>query len=148
MILSVKRLGKRLYWQFQPECSAYEKPYRDAALRRNGYVLDRVVMKACGGRLLRFGKTLPKLQPMYAVTGLTQCIRTAFRVGNFRTGNHQIDCPVCDDLDVSDAVSVKNFSLKEIGHSGQVDVRVGRHIETLAGLKRMRTHVIEKKPRS
>ena len=119
----------------------------DAVLRRNGYIRNRVVMKACSGFLLRFGKTVPKLQPMNAMTGLTQCIRTAFRVGNAPAGNHQVDRPGCNALDVADAVLVKNFSLKEIGHSGQVDVRVGRHIETLADLKRVRPHVIEKEPR-
>jgi hypothetical protein len=41
---------------------------------------------------------------------------------------------------------MKNFPLEEIGHGGQVDVRVGWYIETLAGLEIMRTHVIEKKP--
>jgi hypothetical protein len=41
---------------------------------------------------------------------------------------------------------MKNLPLEKIGHGGQVDVRVGRNIEALAGLEIMRAHVIEKKP--
>jgi hypothetical protein len=39
---------------------------------------------------------------------------------------------------------MNNFTLKEIGHGGKVDVRVGRHIEALTGVEIMRPHVIEK----
>ena len=83
---------------------------------------------------------------MNAMNMLAQSIWSTFGVGNARAGNHQIDCPGCYALDVANAISMKNFPLKEIGHGGQVDVRVGRNIEALAGNEIMRTYVIEKKP--
>jgi hypothetical protein len=103
-------------------------------------------MKTCGDFLMFFRKTVPKLQPMNAVTMLAQCIWSTFGVGNARAGDHQVDCPGFYALDVANAIFMKNFTLEEIGHGGQVDVRVGRNIEALANLEIMRTHVIEKKP--
>ena len=103
-------------------------------------------MKTRGDFLMFFRKTVPKLQPMNAMTILAQCIWTTFGVGNAGAGNHQVDCPGCYALDVADAIFMKNFPLKEIGHGGKVDVGVGRNIEALANLEFMRTHVIEKKP--
>lgn len=118
----------------------------NAVHRRGGDILDGGVMKACSSFLLFFGKTVPELQAMHAMTGLAQCIRSAFGVGNARTGNHQVDRSGCYVLNVANAVFMKNFPLEEIGHGGQIDMRVGRNIEALAGLEIMRTHVIEKEP--
>jgi hypothetical protein len=118
----------------------------DTVQSRSGQIFDGVVMKTGGGFLVFFRKTVPKLQPMNAMTILAQCIRSTFGVGNARAGNHQVDCTGRYALDAANAIFMNNFPFEEIGHGGQVNMRVGRNIETLAGLEIMRAHVIEKKP--
>ena len=52
--------------------------------------------------------------------GLTHGIRTAFRVGNAGTGDHQVDRSGGDALNVADAVTVTDFALEEVSDGSQV----------------------------
>jgi hypothetical protein len=59
-------------------------------------------------------------------------------------GGHQVRVTWNDRLDAPEAVAMNDVPLEEVRQRAEPDVRVGRDVESVAGRKSDRAHVIEK----
>ncbi len=94
--------------------------------------------------LIRLWQRQPQLQTVEAITFGLHLLALTLGVDDAFSGNHEIDRPGGDRQGIAQGVAVEHLALKQIGHRGQIDMRVRPHINTLAGRKFSRPHVIEK----
>ena len=85
---------------------------------------------------------------MYPVFAGVDVRRSPFRMDDTATGGHPIDITGPDRLFEAEAVAMHNFALEQIRHGGEADMRVGAHIDALAGWKTRGAQMIEKDKRS
>ena len=82
------------------------------------------------------------------VVDLTDLGPLALRMHDAPPRDHQVDIARGYRLQTAQRVPVQDFTLKQIGHSGDVHMRVGPHIDPGTGGKAGGPHVIEKYPGS
>jgi hypothetical protein len=63
-------------------------------------------------------------------------------------GGHPVDRPGLDPPLRTEAVPVKHSALEQVGHRGQVDVRVWPHVESLPRQQLVRPEVVEEDERA
>ena len=110
-------------------------------------LLRRVMLKCRIALLLSVRKCDPRLDAVQIRNNI-QVIASTLRVDNASAGGHEIYGARPNRLDETQAISMHDLSLEEIGNGCDANVRVRSHVDSLAGWKFCGAHVIEENERS
>src|SRR5690606_41561567 len=86
----------------------------------------------------------PDLEAVRAVLVGAHFQRFALGMHDGATGGHPVDVAREDLLDVAEAVAMHDAALEQVGHRRQPDMGMRTDVDTLAGCKAHRPHVIDK----
>src|SRR4051794_36590803 len=94
------------------------------------------------------GKRDPDLESMQARSRLAERAWRALRMDDAAPRRHPVDGARADHLLETEAVSMGEFSLEQVRHRGEVDVRVRSNVEPLPARDLGRSDVIEEDERT
>ena len=97
--------------------------------------------------LLVVGQREPSLHPVERRCGDARRLRGALRMDDSASGGHQVDRAGFDHLVRAKAVAVGDRAFEQIGHGGEVDVRVGADIHRRADFEPRRAELVDEDER-
>ena len=98
--------------------------------------------------LLIFRQGDPQLQCLQGVPPLAQLWGCALRVNDPLAGGHPIHFVRPDRLDMTEAITMQNFSGKHVSHGCQTDMRMRPDIDSCTGRENRWAQVIEENERT
>src|SRR5215203_588735 len=148
LYVRVKRFGGGLERRAGAKCLSYDQ----ARLEAFGFdlrQLERAVMhKGRVALLLLLRQRHPGLDAEKALSTTPPVRARALGMHDAAAGPHPVDRPWFDGPFGAQTVAVQDLTLKQVGDSCQVDVRMGTHIDSLVCQELGRAHLIEKDERS
>src|SRR4051794_36033004 len=90
----------------------------------------------------------PSLDSEQALAGAPSRRTGSLGMHDPAAGSHPVDGTRFDGLLGAETVAVQDLPLKQIGNSGEIDVRVRTHIDTLIGEELGRAHLVEENERT